>query len=283
LAQVDLLRAKMARERVARRRDDHLVPVDGPRLVDDRDDQVHSGGQRAVVFSQTLDDHRLRLLHDADALGDDRDRDQRYRGGDDQRTDVVHAQFSLSTYRVAPSTRTTITRVPGSSAASMSDAARQSSPSTNTRPFPVPGSMRSETIPTLPASASTLVRMADPLGCRCRSKKGRMPTRDKRVPAAKLSAGTIAPGTTRETTPAARQPTATESSQKPGASISATNRSRAATSQTCHSCMGEKLARKEEAGNASSVIRHPSSVRFGAVSLPSEEKGCLPWIASVVS
>ena len=105
--------------------------------------------------------------------------------------------------------------------------------------------MRSETIPTLPASASTLVRMADPLGCRCRSKKGRMPTRDKRVPAAKLSAGTIAPGTTRETTPAARQPTATESSQKPGASISATNRSRAATSQTCHSCMGEKLARKE--------------------------------------
>src|SRR5439155_22537147 len=111
LAQVDLLRAKMARERVARRRDDHLVPVDGPRLVDDRDDQVHSGGQRAVVFSQTLDDHRLRLLHDADALGDDRDRDQRYRGGDDQRTDVVHAQLSLSTYSVAPSTRTTLTLV----------------------------------------------------------------------------------------------------------------------------------------------------------------------------
>src|SRR5438477_4387253 len=190
------------------------------------------------------------------------------------------AHISLSTYSVAPSTRTTITRVPGSSAASMSDAARQSSPSTNTRPFPVTGSMRSETIPTLPASASTLVRMADPLGCRCRSKKGRMPTRDKRVPAAKLSAGTIAPGTTRETTPAARQPTATESSQKPGASISATNRSRAATSQTCHSCMGEKLARKEEAGNASSVIRHPSSVRFGADSVP--EKGCLPWTASVV-
>src|SRR2546429_159870 len=46
-----------------------------------------------------------------------------------------------------------------------------------------------------------------------------MPTRDKRVPAAKLSAGTIAPGTTRETTPAVRQPTATDSSQKPRANI----------------------------------------------------------------
>src|SRR6266545_40473 len=34
------------------------------------------------------------------------------------------AHISLSTYRVAPSTRTTITRVPGSSAASMSDALR---------------------------------------------------------------------------------------------------------------------------------------------------------------
>src|SRR3989442_1078525 len=67
------------------------------------------------------------------------------------------AHISLSTYRVAPSTRTTITRVPGSSAVSMIDAARQSSPSTCTRPFPVPGSMRSDTIPSLPASAAPFV------------------------------------------------------------------------------------------------------------------------------
>src|SRR5439155_23905759 len=42
--------------------------------------------------------------------------------------------------------------------------------------------------------------------------------------------------TTIETSPAARQPTATERSQNPGAAISATKRSSAATSQTCHSC-----------------------------------------------
>src|SRR2546427_8664190 len=38
-SQVDLLRAEMARERVARRCHDHLVPIDRPRLVDDRDDR----------------------------------------------------------------------------------------------------------------------------------------------------------------------------------------------------------------------------------------------------
>src|SRR5437879_5066044 len=58
------------------------------------------------------------------------------------------AHVSLSTYRVVPSTRTTITRVPGSRGASISDAARQSSPSTRTRPLPVAGSMRADTIPT---------------------------------------------------------------------------------------------------------------------------------------
>src|SRR5256885_9800556 len=52
LAQVDLLSAEMACERVARRRHDHLVPIDRPRLVDDRDDQVHPGGERAVVPPQ---------------------------------------------------------------------------------------------------------------------------------------------------------------------------------------------------------------------------------------
>src|SRR2546422_574200 len=129
-----------------------------------------------------------------------------------------------------------MTRVPGSSAASISEAARQSSPSTSTRPLPVAGSMRSDTIPTRPASASTFVLISVPRGCRYRSRNGRIPTSDRSVPAAKVSAGTTAPGTTSETTPAARQPTATDSSQKPGASISATNNSREATSQTCHSC-----------------------------------------------
>src|SRR6266516_2544509 len=100
-----------------------------------------------------------------------------------------------------------------------------------------------------------------------------MPTRDKRVPAAKLSAGTIAPGTTREKTQAVRQPTATDSSQKPGASISATNNSREATSQTCHSCMAGKLARNEEAGNASSVFRSPAAALW--VDFPDKTVGRL--------
>src|SRR5260370_14215137 len=189
----------MTRERLTRRRVDRRVAVDRARFVDDRDDQVHARGQRAVVLPEPLDDHRLRLLHHADALGDDRDRDQRDHRGDDQRADVVHAYVSLSTYRVAPSTRTTITRVPGSSAASLSEAARQSSPSTRTRPLPVVGSMRSDTIPTRPASASTLVRISVPRGCRYRSRNGRTPTRDKRAPAAKLTPGTTAPGMTSET------------------------------------------------------------------------------------
>src|SRR5439155_21651942 len=48
--------------------------------------------------------------------------------------------------------------------------------------------------------------------------------------------GASTPGTPIESSPAARQTTATESSQNPGAAISATKRSSAATSQTCHSC-----------------------------------------------
>src|SRR2546426_2344158 len=95
-----------------------------------------------------------------------------------------------------------------------------------------------------------------------------MPTRDKRVPAAKLSAGTIAPGTTRETTPAVRQPTATDSSQKPGASISATNNSREATSQTCHSCMAGKVA---SAGDGNFPAMHEWQVWLVASLLRSEE------------
>src|SRR2546427_8003546 len=118
----------------------------------------------------------------------------------------------------------------------MSDVPRQSSPSTTTRPRPVAGSIRSETTPTRPTRASTLVLISCEGGWMCRSRKGRTPTSESNVPAAKLRTGARNPGTTSETTPASTHPTATLSSQNPGASISATNRSSAATSQTCHSC-----------------------------------------------
>src|SRR3989475_447655 len=95
LAQVDLVGAEMARERLSGRRDDHLVPVDRPRLVDDRDDGGHPGGEGAVVFAQALDDHRLSLLHDADPARGDRDREQRDRRRDDERADVVHRSHLL--------------------------------------------------------------------------------------------------------------------------------------------------------------------------------------------
>src|SRR5437762_13059974 len=116
----------MPRERVPGRRDDHLVPVDRPRPVDDGNDQVDPGGERAVVPAQPLDDHRLRLLYDTDATRDDRDCEPHDRRRNDQRAHVVHApcppQLSLSTYHVPPSTRTTISRVPVSTAASISAA-----------------------------------------------------------------------------------------------------------------------------------------------------------------
>src|SRR6266516_3746642 len=118
----------------------------------------------------------------------------------------------------------------------MSDVPRQSSPSTTTRPRPVLGSIRSETTPTRPTRASTLVLISCEGGWMCRSRKGRTPTSESSVPAAKLRTGARNPGTTSETTPASTHPTATLSSQNPGASISATHRSSAATSQTCHSC-----------------------------------------------
>src|SRR6266704_5401659 len=99
-------------------------------------------------------------------------------------------------------------------------------------------SERIDTMPTLPAKASTFVLSAPARGWMYLSRNGRMPTSDSSVPAAKLSVGTSAPGTTSDTTPAARHPTATDSSQNPGATISATNSSSAVTSQACHWCMG---------------------------------------------
>src|SRR5205823_14415676 len=171
---------------------------------------------------------------------------------------------SLSTYRVVPSTRTTITRVPGSRGASMSDAARQSSPSTRTRPFPVVGSMRADTIPTFPASASTLVLISRPARCSTRSRKGRTPTSDSSVPAATARAGATTPGSTSETRPAASEPTATESSQNPGAIISATKSSRAAMNHTCHSCIAEKLAHLERRAEG-------RSRRLGTPDIPSPQ------------
>src|SRR5204863_7324278 len=139
--------------------------------------QVDSGGERRVVPAEPLDDRRLGLLYDTDATRDDRDCEQHDRRRNDQRANVVHApcppQLSLSTYNVAPSTRTTITRVPGSSGASISAASRQSSPSTTTRPLPVPGSMLSDTMPTRPARASTLVLISRAVGWRCFSRYGR--------------------------------------------------------------------------------------------------------------
>src|SRR2546430_12754823 len=69
----------------------------------------------------------------------------------------------------------------------MSEVPRQFSPSTRTRPRPVPGSIRSDTTPTRPTSASTLVLISRPGGCRRFSRKGRIPASESSVPAAKRS------------------------------------------------------------------------------------------------
>src|SRR6267143_3723510 len=139
----------MAGERIAGRRHDHLVPVDGARLVQPRHDQVHPRGQGPVVPSQPLDHHRLRLLHDADALGHGDHDEQRDRAEENQ--SWSHDSGSLSTMSVVPSTWTTITGVPSSRTAPSTEAPRQFSPSTITRPeraHPLyPASIRSVTTP----------------------------------------------------------------------------------------------------------------------------------------
>ncbi len=84
LPQIDPGGAEMAGERIARRRHDHLVPVDVARLVQPRHDQVHPRRQGPVVLPQPLDHHRLRLLHDADAFGDGDDHEQRDRAEENQ-------------------------------------------------------------------------------------------------------------------------------------------------------------------------------------------------------
>src|SRR2546425_3900289 len=220
--QVDLVGPEMASERFARRRHDHLVPVDVARLVQPRHDQIQPRGQRPVVFPQPLDHHRLRLLDDADALGDGDDHEQRDRAKENQ--SWIHDSGSLSTMSVVPSTWTTITRVPGSSTAWSTDAPRQFSPSTITRPERAPPSIRSVTTPVLPSSASTLVRTPVPDSSRkCRRRNGRIPTRLARVVAAKAITWPVSPTGARPTSPAAKHPMATQASQNPGANISATS------------------------------------------------------------
>src|SRR5439155_25703928 len=152
LAQVALLGAEVAREGVARRRHDHLVPVDRPRAVEDRHDEVDAGRQRPMILAEALDDHRLRLLHDPDAAADGDDREEGDRRDHDQTR--RHRYISLSTMSVVPSTCSTETRVPGSSTVSSTEVPRQFSPSTSTRPGRPAGSIRSVTTPVLPISAS---------------------------------------------------------------------------------------------------------------------------------
>src|SRR5207249_10771742 len=153
--------AEVARERVPRRGHDHLMPVDVPRLVQPGNDQVDARRQGAIVSPQALDHHRLRLLHDADALGHRDDHEQRDRAEQDQ--PEIHESSSFSTMSLVPSTCTTITRVPGSSTPSPTDAPRQSSPFTLTLPRPVCDSIRSLTRPVWPTRASTFVRSSPPL------------------------------------------------------------------------------------------------------------------------
>src|SRR5439155_21037220 len=83
LAQVDALGAEAARVAVARGGNDRLMPIHGARTVDHRQHEVDPRGERLVILAEPLDDHRLRLLHHANALRDQDDDAEDHRADED--------------------------------------------------------------------------------------------------------------------------------------------------------------------------------------------------------